>query len=136
MLGSCFTSKQKPPRLPWGSLTISFAFALDHRPRGSNKEQAKEKEKLVSRTYPVADLIGPNEDYGSLIRMLETSTSGPWMARDGEGGNMTELVTTGSLVVRQTASVQRQVLGLLRQQREAQQRMLPMKPGKPLPSRR
>jgi hypothetical protein len=97
---------------------------------------AKEKEKLVSRTYPVSDLIGSNEDYGSLIQMLETSTSGPWMDSDGEGGNITELVTTGSLVVRQTASVQRQVLGLLRQQREAQQRMLPMKTGKPLPSRR
>ena len=97
---------------------------------------AKEKEKLVSRTYPVSDLIGLNEDYFSFIQMLETSTSGPWMNRDGEGGNITYLVTTGSLVVRQTASVQRQVLGLLRQQREAQQRMQPMKTGKPLPSRR
>ena len=97
---------------------------------------AKEKEKLVSRTYPVSDLIGPNEDYHSLIQMLESGTSGPWMDRDGEGGNMTELVTTGSLVVRQTAGVQRQLLGLLRQQREAQQRMQPMKPGKTLPSRR
>ncbi len=76
---------------------------------------AKEKEKLVSRTYPVSDLIGPNENYGSLIQMLESGTSGPWLDRDGEGGNVTELVTTGSLVVRQTASVQRQVLGLLRQ---------------------
>ncbi len=97
---------------------------------------SKEKEKLVNRTYPVSDLIGPNEDYASLRQMLESSTSGPWLDRDGEGGNVTELVTTGSLVVRQTAGVQRQVLGLLRQQREAQQRMLPMKPGKPLPSRR
>ena len=81
---------------------------------------AKEKEKLVSRTYPVSDLLGPNENYGALIQMLESSTSGPWMNRDGEGGVVTELATTGSLVVRQTASVQRQVLGLLRQQRGAQ----------------
>ena len=86
---------------------------------------AKEKGKLVTRTYPISDLIGPNEDYQSLMTMLETSTSGPWLSRDGEGGTMTELHTAGSLVVRQTPAVQRQVLNLLRQQREAQKRMQP-----------
>ncbi|MBC7822077.1 MAG: hypothetical protein IAG10_34765 [Planctomycetaceae bacterium] len=97
---------------------------------------AREMERLVGRTYPVSDLIGPNEDYGSLIRMLEFSTSGTWLTTHGEGGAITEISTAGSLVVRQTSAVQRQVLSLLRQQREAQQRMLPMKPGKPLPNRR
>lgn len=96
----------------------------------------KEKEKLVSHTYPVSDLIGPAENYASLMQMLESGTSGPWMNRDGEGGTMTELQTAGSLVVRQTLAVQRQVLNLLRQQRDAQQRMLPTKQGKTLPSRR
>lgn len=86
---------------------------------------AKEKEKLVTRTYPVSDLIGPNEDYQSLIRMLESSTSGQWLSSHGEGGTMTELQTAGSLVVRQTPAVQTQVLNLLRQQREAQKRMQP-----------
>lgn len=97
---------------------------------------SREKEKFVSHTYPVSDLIGPNEDFQSLMMMLETSTSGPWMNRDGEGGTMAELQTAGSLVVRQTLAGQRQVLNLLRQQREAQQRMLPTKQGKTLPSRR
>lgn len=49
---------------------------------------------------------------------------------------MAELQTADNLVVRQTLAVQRQVLNLLRQLRDAQQRMLPMKPGKALPSRR
>lgn len=95
----------------------------------------KEKEKLVSHTYPVSDVVGPHEDFQSLMMMLETSTSGPWMNSHGEGGTMTELQTAGSLVVRQTQAVQRQVLNLLRQQREAQ-RLLPIKSGKTLPSRR
>ncbi len=94
---------------------------------------SKEKEKLVSHTYPVSDLIGPHGGYQSLMTMFETTTSGPWMNTSGEGGTMTELHTTGSLVVRQAPAVQRQVLNLLRQQREAQKRMLPMKP---LPNRR
>lgn len=85
----------------------------------------KEKETLVSHTYPVSDLIGPNEDFQSLMTMLETSTSGPWLNTHGEGGTMTELPTAGSLVVRQTSAVQRQVLNLLHQQREAQKRMQP-----------
>lgn len=85
----------------------------------------KEKERLVSHTYPVSDLIGPHEDFQSLMTMLETSTSGPWLQSHGEGGTITELQTVGSLVVRQTPAVQRQVLNLLRQQREAQKRMQP-----------
>ena len=84
---------------------------------------AKEKEKLITCTYPVSDLIGPNGNYTSLTKSLESSTSGHWMTRDGEGGVVTVLDSTGSLVVRQSASVQRQVLNLLRQQREAQQRV-------------
>ncbi len=97
---------------------------------------AREKDKLITYTYPVSDLIGPIGNYPSLMELLESGTSGHWMTRDGEGGVVIALDTTGSLVVRQSASVQRQVLNLLRQQREAQQRMLPMKPGKSLPSRR
>lgn len=97
---------------------------------------SKENEKLVSRTYPVSDLIGQNKDYAALMQMLESTTSGPWMNRDGEGGTMTEFATAGSLVVRQTSRVQQQVLNLLRQQREAQQHMIPMKPGQPMPGRR
>ncbi len=45
---------------------------------------------------------------------------------------MTGLSTAGSFVVRQTPAVQRQVLNLLRQQREAQKQI---SPTKPLPSR-
>ncbi len=97
---------------------------------------SKEREKLITYTYPVSDLIGPNENYALLVQLLESSTSGPWMTRDGEGGVVTALDTTGSLVIRQTTGVQRQVLNLLRQQREAQQHMLPLKPGKPSPNRR
>ncbi len=46
---------------------------------------ARETQRFISRTYPVSDLIGPNEDFQVLMTMLETSTSGLRLDRDGEG---------------------------------------------------
>jgi hypothetical protein len=96
---------------------------------------AHESRRLISCTYPVSDLIGPNANFAPLIEMLENSAGGQWIERDGEGGIMTEFPPAGSLVVRQTSNVHRQVLTLLRQQREAQQ-MAPARSGKSVPSRR
>ncbi len=81
---------------------------------------SKGSQLLISRTYPVSDLIGPNGDFQSLIQMLEGSTRGPWQNRDGDGGSISQLPTTGSLIVRQTRAVHDQVLRLLQQQRMAQ----------------
>lgn len=135
-----------PVTLQLSQITARSALELLLRPLGLSfvidnevllvTTAVKEKEKLVSRTYPVSDLIGPNGNYAALMQMLETSTSGPWLNSDGEGGTMTELATAGSLVVRQTSRVQQQVLNLLRQQRESQQRMVPRKSGQPMPGRR
>ena len=89
----------------------------------------KANEILIARTYPVSDLVrGPN-DLQSLIRLLQEETAGPWKEIDGDGGTITEVEQTGSLVVRQSYAVQREVLSLIRRQREAQRRMIPVKPS-------
>ena len=58
------------------------------------------------RTYPVTDLCRSPDfvglDFESLMFLLETETSGPWLNRDGEGGTFTELTSAGSLSVRQS----------------------------------
>ncbi|TXT29281.1 MAG: hypothetical protein FD138_2446, partial [Planctomycetota bacterium] len=97
-----------------------------------------EKYRLVARTYPVSDLIGSNGDYAVLIKMLESGTSGPWRktSNANSAGTMTELPTAGSLVVLHTPSIHRQVLQLIRQQRDAQQHMPPKKPDNSQPNRR
>lgn len=95
-----------------------------------------ESRRLTNRTYPVSDLVGQNANFVPLMQMLENSTSGQWLNRDGEGGTMSEFAPAGSLVVRQTPNVHRQVLHLLRQQREAQRHLVPTRSEKSLPSRR
>ena len=91
----------------------------------------KAKEILITRTYPVSDLCRTANDWQSLIRALEEETAGPWLASDGEGGVITEVEQTGSLIVRQSCSVQQEVLSLIRRQREAQRRMIPAKVLRP-----
>lgn len=91
----------------------------------------KAKEILITRTYPVSDLCRTANDWQSLIRALEEETAGPWMASDGDGGMITEVEQTGSLIVRQSWSVQQEVLSLIRRQREAQRRMIPAKVLRP-----
>lgn len=77
-------------------------------------------ESLVTRVYPVYDLVVSQtsrgerfEEFEPLIRVLEEQTSGPWMTSAGEGGGITELSNAGSLVIRQTREVHREVSGLL-----------------------
>ncbi len=86
---------------------------------------------LITRTYPVSDLCRTPDDWQSLIRALEEQTSGPWKDIDGDGGTITEVEQTGSLIVRHSWSVQREVLSLIRRQREAQRRMIPVKALRP-----
>ena len=82
---------------------------------------------LITRTYPVSDLCRTPNDWPSLIRAIAEETSGPWKETDGDGGTITEVEQTGSLIVRQSWVVQGEVLSLIRRQREAQRRMVPAK---------
>ncbi len=92
---------------------------------------ARANEILITRTYPVSDLCRTANDWQSLIRALIEETSGPWQERDGDGGVITEVEQTGSVIVRQCWSVQQEVLSLIRRQREAQRRMIPAKQLRP-----
>lgn len=93
-----------------------------------------ERKQFVTQTYPVFDLIGPNGDYAALIKVIESATFSSRF--EDYRGTITESPATASIVIRQSLIVHRQVLQLLRQQREAQQHMTPNKPINPLPTRR
>jgi hypothetical protein len=97
--------------------------------RVTTREKAKEI--LMTRTYPTSDLCRTPDDWQSLIRAIEEETSGSWKEIDGDGGTITVVEQTGSLIVRQQWSVQQEVLSLIRRQREAQRRMVPAKGLRP-----
>ncbi len=85
--------------------------------------------KLFTRTYPVADLCRiPSEkgvyDVQCLIQLIEEGTSEPWQNTVGMGGVITDLPSTGSMTIRQTANGHREVLDLLRSLRRAQRQDL------------
>ena len=80
--------------------------------------QAKQKERLHSVVYDLADLLQAGLSINELIRVLEESTSGRFLNRDGEGGVITEF-PGGLLVIRQTADVQTEVAMLLHDLRQA-----------------
>ncbi|MBC7817073.1 MAG: protein kinase, partial [Planctomycetaceae bacterium] len=63
---------------------------------------AKEKERLITKVYDVRDLLARGLHPNDPIRGLETTTSGPWQTRDGEGGTITLFADT-LLVIRQTS---------------------------------
>ncbi len=63
---------------------------------------SKEKERLVTKVYDVRDLLARGLHPNDPIRGLETTTSGPWQTRDGEGGTITLFADT-LLVIRQTS---------------------------------
>lgn len=87
----------------------SMTDALEHRP---------------TRTYPVRDLVGNvHVDYELLSLTIQQTLGGPpndpWMEMDGEGGSISVLPATGSLVIRQTPKVHDEMLNLLRSLRKA-----------------
>lgn len=77
--------------------------------------------RLVTRTYPVADLIGSPEDLKSLKTAVEkTATAAAWDVLGGQASAAT-LDSAKSLIVTQTWSGHQQVLNLLRMLREAKE---------------
>ena len=105
---------------------LSLAAVIDNEVlRITTREKAAEI--LITRTYPISDLCRVPDDWQSFIRAIQEETSGPWNEVDGDGGTITEVAQTGSLVVRQSWAVQGEVLSLIRRQREAQRRMVPAK---------
>jgi hypothetical protein len=85
--------------------------------------QAKADEVLVLRIYPVLDLVRRDDadDYSSLMVVIHESTSGQWELIEGVGGTLTPLPATGSLFIRQTWKVHREIEGLLYAARKARQ---------------
>lgn len=62
---------------------------------------SKQKERLVTKVYDVRDLLDRGLHPSRLIAGLQTTTPGPWLATDGEGGSLTLFADT-LLIVRQT----------------------------------
>jgi hypothetical protein len=75
--------------------------------------------RLVTRTYPVADLVSTPDDLKSLKTAVEkTGTAAGWDVLGGEASAVT-LDSARSLIVTQSWSGHQQVLNLLRMLREA-----------------
>lgn len=71
------------------------------------------EEILNTAVYDVRDLVGPDDDYDTLIEMIQQETSGPWSVVDGTGGSISECEACHALVVRQTHKVQDEIGQLL-----------------------
>lgn len=69
--------------------------------------------RLSTRVYPVQDLVPGEEDWSSLMMAIQDSSSAMWEQVDGEGGAMTPVPATGSLVIRQNWKTHRQIRSLL-----------------------
>lgn len=85
---------------------------------------------LMTRTYPVRDLVGNVDvEYDLLARAIQDAVGGPlgspWVESEGEGGTVSALPATGTLVIRQTARAHDEILQLLRAIRKANQEMQP-----------
>jgi hypothetical protein len=85
---------------------------------------------LMTRTYPVRDLVGNVDvDYDLLARAIQNAVGGvpdsPWIETEGEGGTISPLPATGTLVIRQTAKAHDEILKLLRSIRRANEEMHP-----------
>lgn len=80
---------------------------------------------LVTRTYPVRDLVGNVDvDYRLLMAAIQQATGDPgkgvqWIDIDGEGGTISILPATGCLVIRATMETHQEVMKLLRSLRTA-----------------
>ena len=84
--------------------------------------QAKADERMTTRVYPVGDLVTPGtgeQDYDSLMTLIENNTSSKWLDIDLEGGTLNAFPNARSLVIRQTQREHRQIEGLLTALRKA-----------------
>lgn len=116
-----------------GTMTLNRFLELILRPNGLTHliedgvlmvtTQVKADEIVSLRIYPVLDLVRHDDadDYVSLMTVIQEATSGMWEQIDGVGGTMTPLPTTGSLFIRQTWQVHREIEGLLYAARKARQ---------------
>lgn len=69
---------------------------------------------LVTRTYPVLDLLDGGDDYDSLIEAITTTVRPQSWDEVGGPGSICEVATSSSLVISQTHESHEEVLRLLR----------------------
>lgn len=100
--------------------------------------QSTADEKLMTRVYPVRDLVDVGDgtaDYESLTEVIVEATSGKWMIYDQEGGSIVDVGISESLVIRQTQKVHREIEGLLSALRQLKKRpplpSIPVNPNDP-----
>lgn len=71
------------------------------------------EENLHTTVYDVRDLVGPEDDYESLIEVIQQETSGPWREVDGTGGTVNEAELLGALAIWQTHKLHQEIDQLL-----------------------
>lgn len=75
------------------------------------------EEGMLPFVYEVSDLCRTEEHTNTLIDLLQSETDGSWEDIDGVGGSIS-MPRVGTLVLRQTERVQREIAGILEQLRE------------------
>jgi hypothetical protein len=75
------------------------------------------EEGMLTFVYEVSDLCRTQEQTNTLIDVLQSDTDGSWEDIDGIGGSIS-MPRVGTLVLRQTERVHREIAGILEQLRE------------------
>src|SRR5690606_30895719 len=75
------------------------------------------EERMLPFVYEVSDLCRTEEQTNTLIDLLQSETDGSWEDIDGIGGSIS-VPRVGTLVLRQTERVHREIAGILEQLRE------------------
>uniref|UniRef100_A0A7C2PHW7 Secretin/TonB short N-terminal domain-containing protein n=1 Tax=Schlesneria paludicola TaxID=360056 RepID=A0A7C2PHW7_9PLAN len=85
------------------------------------------QQKVVTRVYPVGDLVGSYEDLAAIQQAIQTTTGGRWRSDDAAvAGSISVVPRSASIVVKQTHAVHDEIVDLLANLRAAQE--LPIEP--------
>lgn len=85
------------------------------------------QQKVVTRVYPVGDLVGSHEDLAAIQQAIQTTTGGRWRSDDAAvAGSISVVPRSASIVVKQTHAVHDEIVDLLANLRAAQE--LPIEP--------
>jgi hypothetical protein len=74
-------------------------------------------ERMLTFVYEVSDLCRTEEQTNTLIEVLQSETDGQWETIDGIGGSIS-MPRVGTLVLRQTERVHREITAILQQLRQ------------------
>jgi hypothetical protein len=85
----------------------------------TTKDKAEGPDGMITRTYPVGDLVGPSGDFDTLVDVITSAVWGTTWEEVGGPGVISEMPAAKSVVISQSREVHEEVLELLRALRAA-----------------